>query len=53
MPSIFRLADSLGATADPDYQQAKPYLDTLSYAVIGSGEQGDFQNSKIIVGAEG
>jgi len=50
---VFSLAESLGATADPDYQQAKPYLDSLSYAVFGSGEQGDFQNSKIIVGVKG
>lgn len=52
MPDVFRLAESLGALADPDYQQAKPYLDTLSYAVFGGGEQGDFQNSKIVVGVQ-
>lgn len=47
---IFRLADQLGAIKDPDYRQARPYLDRLSYAVLGSGEGGDFQNSKVIVG---
>lgn len=52
LAGVFSLAESLGATADPDYQQAKPYLDSLSYAVFGGGEAGDFQNSKIIVGVK-
>ena len=52
MPGVLRLAESLGAIADPDYQQAKPYLDRLGYAIFGSGELGDFQNSKIIVGVK-
>ncbi len=52
LSQIFRLADSLGAIRDPDYQQARPYLDRLSYAVLGSGEGGDFQNSKVIVGVK-
>jgi hypothetical protein len=52
LPAVFSLAESLGAINDPDYQQAKPYLDSLGYAVIGSGGEGDFKNSKIIVGVQ-
>jgi hypothetical protein len=50
LPAVFRLADSLGAVADPGYQQARPYLERLSYLIFGSGEQGDFSTSKVIVG---
>jgi hypothetical protein len=50
LPGVFQLADSLGAITDPDYQQARPYLDRLSYAAVGSGKQGDFSTSKVIIG---
>lgn len=49
-PAIFRLAESLGAAADPGYRQAKPYLDSLTYGVFGGGEDGDLRSSKVIVG---
>lgn len=52
LAGAFRPAESLGAIADPDYQQVKPFLESLNYLVFGSGELGDFQNSKIIVGVE-
>jgi hypothetical protein len=51
LPKVFQLADSLGSLSDPDYQQARPYLEHLSYFIFGSGEQGDTQSSKVIVGA--
>lgn len=52
LPGVFRLADALGAIEDPGYQQARPYLDKLTHAAFGSGEQGDFQTSKVIVGVQ-
>lgn len=50
LPGVFQLADSLGALTDPDYQQARAYLERLSYLIFGSGKQGDFSTSKVIVG---
>jgi len=50
LPAVFQLADSLGAITDPEYQQARPYLERLNYLIFGSGEQGDFSTSKVIVG---
>jgi hypothetical protein len=52
LSKIFQLADGLGAIEDAGYQQARPYLDKLSYAVLGSGAGGDWQNSKVIVGVK-
>jgi hypothetical protein len=52
LTKVFQLADALGAIQDPGYQQARPYLDKLSYAVLGSGKQGDFSNSKVIIGVK-
>lgn len=53
LAKVFQLADALGAIRDPGYQQARPYLDKLNYAAIGSGKQGDFSTSKVIVGVHG
>jgi hypothetical protein len=50
LSKVFQLADALGAIRDPGYQQARRYLDNLTYAVLGSGKQGDFSSSKVIVG---
>ncbi len=50
LSKVFQLADALGAITDPGYQQARPYLDKLGYAALGSGKQGDFSTSKVIVG---
>jgi Protein of unknown function (DUF3352) len=47
---IFALADALGARHDPGYVQARPYLNHLSYAILGSASKGDFSTSKVIVG---
>ena len=46
---IFQLAESLGATDDPDYAVAKPYLDKLDYLSFGSGTDGDFVTSKVVL----
>jgi hypothetical protein len=50
LPKVFQLADSLGSLSDPGYQRARPYLESLSFLIFGSGEQGDAQSSKVIVG---
>ncbi len=47
---IFALAESSGAKSDPDYQQAKPYLDALGYVVTGSGSSGDKADFKAVLG---
>jgi hypothetical protein len=49
-PPIFQLAESSGANKDPDYQQAKPYLGSLSYLVSGSGTQDDKTDVKAVLG---
>ncbi|HEY7121451.1 MAG TPA: DUF3352 domain-containing protein, partial [Solirubrobacterales bacterium] len=33
LPKVFKLAEAQGAKSDPDYAQAKPYLDALSFLV--------------------
>jgi hypothetical protein len=47
---IFALAESSGAKSDPGFQQAKPYLDALSYVVTGSGSSGDKADFKAVLG---
>lgn len=50
---ILQLAENLGAAEDPDYAIARPYLEKLAYLAIGSGKEGDFVTSKIILGLTG
>jgi hypothetical protein len=47
---IFQLAEASGASSDPQYRQAKPYLDALSYVVTGSGSSGDKADFKAVLG---
>ena len=49
-PSVFSLAESTGSKSDPQYVQAKPYLDALSYLVTGSGSKGDQAEFKAVLG---
>ncbi|HEY3193308.1 MAG TPA: DUF3352 domain-containing protein [Solirubrobacterales bacterium] len=49
-PSVFRVAESSGAKSDPDYVRAKPYLNSLSYLVSGSGTENDKTEIKAILG---
>jgi hypothetical protein len=46
---ILQLAESLGASSDPDYAVAKPYLDKLDFLAFGSGKDGDFLTSKVVL----
>jgi len=50
LQSVFALAASSGAKSDPQYRQAKPYLNALSYLVTGSGTESDKTEFKAIVG---
>jgi hypothetical protein len=50
LPSVFAVAESSGAKSDPNYVQAKPYLDALSYLVTGSGSEGDKTELKAVLG---
>jgi hypothetical protein len=46
---IIQLAESLGASEDPDYAVAKPYLDKLDFLAFGSGRDGDFLTTKVVL----
>jgi hypothetical protein len=50
LPSVFALAESSGAKSDPQYQQVKPYLDSLTYLVTGSGSKDDQAEFKAVLG---
>lgn len=48
---IVSLIESTGeATSDPDYQMAKPYLDSLDYLVAGSRIDGDRVAGSLVLG---
>ena len=50
LQSVFALAESTGAKKNPNYVQAKPYLDALSYLVTGSGTENGKTEFKAVVG---
>jgi hypothetical protein len=52
LAGVFKLADNLGSLSDPDYRQARPYLQHLSYLIFGSGDQGDSTSTKAILGVQ-
>ena len=47
---VFALAEAEGAKADPEYQQAKPYLDAFDFLAAGSGSEDDRAIARFIVG---
>jgi hypothetical protein len=47
---IFQLAEASGATSDPDYQTAKPYLDSLDFLAVGSGSEDDRATARFVIG---
>jgi hypothetical protein len=49
-PTVFKLAESMGAKADPGYRQAKRYIDALSYLISGSGTHDDQADVKAVLG---
>ncbi len=46
---VLKLAESMGAGSDADYQQAMPYLQKLDFAAVGAGSSGDLSTSKIVL----
>jgi hypothetical protein len=50
LPKVFQLAEAQGAKSDSGFQQAKPYIDALSYLVTGSGTKDDQAELKAVVG---
>jgi Protein of unknown function (DUF3352) len=51
-PTLFKLAESMGAKSDPGYVQAKPYISALRYLISGSGSTGDETEVKAVLGLE-
>jgi hypothetical protein len=51
---VVSLIESAGdtATADPDYQMAKPYIDALDYLVAGGSLDGDRSTGSIVLGVK-
>ena len=49
-PTVFKLAESMGAKREPGYRQAKRYIDALSYLISGSGSSGDQTEVKAVLG---
>ncbi|HEU4980554.1 MAG TPA: DUF3352 domain-containing protein, partial [Solirubrobacterales bacterium] len=49
-PAVFQLAESSGAKADPDYAQAKPYINALDYLISGSGSDDGDTEVKAVLG---
>ena len=47
---VFQLAERQGANKDPDYQQAKPYIDGLDYLAVGSGDEDGRALVKFVIG---
>jgi hypothetical protein len=50
LQTIFALAEASGAKSDPQYRQAKPYLNHLDYLVTGSGTKNDQTEFKGVLG---
>ncbi|MDP9189177.1 MAG: DUF3352 domain-containing protein [Actinomycetota bacterium] len=47
---VFQLAESSGSASDPDFQRAKPYLDSLDFLALGSGSEDDRAIVRFILG---
>mgnify|MGYP001176705899 CR=1 FL=1 len=49
---VFQLAEGAGAGDDPDFRQAKPYLDSLAFLATGSGSEDDRAVLRLILGLQ-
>ena len=48
---LFQLVDAFpDAASDPGYQQAKPYLESLDYLVLGAGAERDQASGRAVLG---
>ncbi len=52
LPAVLELAGEAGAASDPDFQEAKPYLDRLDLVVTGSEKDGDTLRSLFTITTE-
>lgn len=49
VPAVLRLAQAMGAASDPDYESARPYLETLGAVTSGGKLDGDRIESRLAV----
>ena len=49
-PTVFQFAESQGAANDPEFRQAKPYIDALDYLAVGSGSEDDRTSFRLVIG---
>lgn len=49
-PAALRLADSLIPSSESGFEEAKKYLDSISFLALGSATQGDLATARLIVG---
>ncbi|MGH2957050.1 MAG: DUF3352 domain-containing protein [Solirubrobacterales bacterium] len=47
---VFELAENEGARGDPEFREAKPYIDGLDYLAVGSGDEDDRAQIRLLVG---
>jgi hypothetical protein len=47
---VIELAESAGASEDPEFQKALPYLDSLDFLSAGSGADGDRSSVQLTIG---
>jgi hypothetical protein len=47
---LVALLESEGIARDPEFQEAKPYLDGLAFLAVGSGSDGDRDAVRFIIG---
>lgn len=50
--AALRLADTLIPASETEFEDAKPYLDSISYLAIGSSSEGELARAKLIFGLE-
>jgi hypothetical protein len=52
MATVISLAEGAGATSDPDYQQAAPFLSAIDYVVAGGGTVDDRSIGRFVLGVK-
>lgn len=51
-PTVLQIAESMGAGSGPGYDEAKPYLQAISYVVAASGTEGGRSVFRALVGVK-
>lgn len=46
----FQFAEATGAKSDPNFQRAKPYIDSLDFLALGSGSEDDRAIARFVLG---